>query len=127
MAKEPGGGLRLRADYRKLNALTKKDPYPIPLIDETMDCLKHAKVFTKLDIRQVFHRIRCEYLLTFRTRYGTFKYRVLPFGITNGPAAFQRLINEVLMDFLDCSVTTYIDDVLVCSLSASLTLGEPSF
>ena len=119
MARKPGGGLRFCVDYRKLNSITKKDRYPIPLIDELMERLSKAKIFTKLDIRQGFHRIRldptAEDLTTFRTRYGTYKYNVVPFGLTNGPAAFQRFINETLMDYLDRFVTAFVDDLLIYS------------
>jgi hypothetical protein len=84
-----------------------------------MQRLGKAKIFTKLDIRQGFHRIRIssesEDLTTFRTRYGTYKYRVVPFGLTNGPAAFQRFVNEVFMDFLDDFLTAFIDDLLIYS------------
>lgn len=58
LAAKPGGGIRFCVDYRKLNELTKKDAYPIPLIEETLAQLKNAKVFTKIDIRQVFHKLR---------------------------------------------------------------------
>ena len=119
MVKKPGGGLRLCVDYRKLNAITKKDRYPIPLIDELMAQLSQATIFTKLDIRQGFHRLRLDPgdtdLTTFRTRYGTYKYNVLPFGLTNGPAAFQRFVNENFIDYLDKFVTVYIDDLLIYS------------
>lgn len=123
MARKPGGGLRFCVDYRKLNAITRKDRYPLPLVDELMERLSGAKIFTKLDIRQGFHRIRLdpgsEDLTTFRTRYGTYKYRVLPFGLTNGPAAFQRFINETLMDYLDNFVTAFVDDLLIYSQNAA--------
>ena len=118
-AKKPGGGWRFCVDYRKLNNLTRKDHYPIPLIDETLTRLSRAKIFTKLDIRQAFNRIRMdpasEELTTFRTRYGSYKYKVLPFGLCNGPATFQRYINEVLYDLLDECCTAYIDDILIYS------------
>ena len=119
MARKPGGGLRFCVDYRKLNAITRKDRYPIPLVDELMERISGAKIFTKLDIRQGFHRIRLdpksEDLTTFRTRYGTYKYHVVPFGLTNGPAAFQRFINDTLMDYLDDFVTAFVDDLLIYS------------
>lgn len=119
MARKPGGGLRFCVDYRKLNSITKKDRYPILLIDELMEQLGRAKIFTKLDIRQGFHRLRLapetEDLTTFRTRYGTYKYNVVPFGFTNGPAAFQRFINETLMEYLDDFVTAFVDDLLIYS------------
>ena len=119
MVRKPGGGLRFCVDYRKLNSITRKDRYPLPLVDELMERLGQAKIYTKLDIRQGFHRILMDSdsreLTTFRTRMGMFKYNVLPFGLSNGPAAFQRLINEVLMDYLDKFVTGYIDDLLIYS------------
>ena len=90
--KKPNGGLRFCIDYRKLNAITRKDRYPLPLIDETLARISRAKVFTKLDIRQAFHRIRIdpssEDLTTFRTRYGSYKCKVLPFRLTNRPTTF---------------------------------------
>ena len=118
-AKKADGSLRLCVDYRKLNALTKKDPYPIPLIDEMMARISKAKIFTKIDIQQAFHRIRMspesEELTTFRTRYGMYKYKVLPFGLTNGPATFQRFINDILLEHLDDFCSAYLDDILVYS------------
>ena len=106
-------------DYRRLNAITRKDRYPLPLVDELMERLAGTKIYTRLDIRQGFHRIRMDpkssELTTFRTRYGTYKYNVLPFGLTNGPAAFQRYINDVLMDYLDKFVTGFVDDLLIYS------------
>ena len=119
MARMPSGKLRFCVDYRRLNAITKKDRYPLPLIDELMERLGRAKVFTKLDIRQGFHRIRMspesEDLTTFRTRYGAYKYRVMPFGLTNGPATFQRFVNNTFIDFLDDFLTAFIDDLLIYS------------
>jgi hypothetical protein len=116
---KPNGSLRFCVDYRKLNSLTKKDQHPLPLIDETLARIAKAKVFTKLDIRQAFYRIRMdpasEELTTFRTRYGTYKYRVLPFGLTNGPATYQRYMNEVLFEHLDDFCTAYLDDILIYS------------
>jgi transposase InsO family protein len=117
--KKPDGSLRFCVDYRKLNQLTKKDQHPLPLIDETLARISQAKIFTKLDIRQAFHRLRIhpdsEELTTFRTRYGSYKYKVLPFGLTNGPAAYQRYMNTVLFDYLDDFCTAYLDDILIYS------------
>jgi hypothetical protein len=92
--KKANGGLRFCVDYRRLNATTIKDPYPIPRIDDTMRVITKAKIFSKLDIRQAFHRIRMEKesmdFTMFRTRQGVYKYQVLPFGLCNGPATWQR-------------------------------------
>ena len=117
--KKADGSLRFCIDFRKLNLLTKKDRYPLPLIDETLARIGRAKLFTKLDIRQAFHRIRMhpdsEELTTFRTRFGAYKCKVLPFGLTNGPATYQRYMNDVLFDYLDDFCTAYLDDILIYS------------
>lgn len=119
-ARKPGGGLRFCVDYRKLNATTKKNRYPIPLIAETIARLSKAKWITKIDIRHAFNRIRMhskedEDLTTFRTKYGTYKYLVMPFGLTNGPSTFQNFMNDTLMDYLDEFVVAYLDDILIYS------------
>jgi hypothetical protein len=79
-------------DYQKLNTITKKDQYPLPLINELLEQLSKAKIFTKVDICQGFHRIQMypdsEDITTFRTRYGLYKYKVMPLGLTNRPATF---------------------------------------
>jgi hypothetical protein len=77
-AKKPNGGLRFCMNYRAVNARLKKNVYPLPLISETLDRLKKAKLFIKLDVRNIFHRIRMdpgfEEITTFRTRFGQYKY-----------------------------------------------------
>jgi transposase InsO family protein len=118
-AKKHDGSWRFCVDYRRLNAATVKDKYPLPLIDETLRQLGKAKIFSKLDIRQAFHRVRMdpgsEDLTTFRTRYGQFRYKVLPFGLTNGPATFQRFINSQVFEYLDEFVTAFVDDLIIYS------------
>ncbi len=122
-AKKPGGGWRFCVDFRKLNARTEIDPYPLPLIEEVLDKLQGATIFTKVDVRQAFNRIRMHAdsisLTAFRTRYGVYQYNVLPFGLCNGPATFQRYINEVLFDLLDECCTAYVDDILIYSKDAA--------
>ena len=92
-------------DYRALNRLTVKNRYPLPLISEALDRLVGAKIYTKLDIRSAYNLIRIregdEWKTAFRTRYGHFKYKVLPFGLANAPATFQEYINKVLSKYLD--------------------------
>jgi ribosome-interacting GTPase 1 len=84
-----------------------------------MTRLNGAKIFTRLDIRQGFHRIRMhpesEDLTTFRCRYGTFKYKVMSFRVTNGPAYFQRFINNVMAEYLDNFMTIFVNDILIYS------------
>jgi transposase InsO family protein len=113
------GTLRLCVDYRALNKLTVKNRHPLPLINETIDRLANAKIFTKLDLRDAYHRIRIklgdEWKTAFRTRYGHYEYLVMPFGLTNAPATFQAYINEALGDLLDITCVAYLDDILIYS------------
>jgi hypothetical protein len=117
--RKPNGDLRICVDYRKLNALTRKDVYPIPRIDELLARPSKAKWLTKFDIRAAFNKIRMdpesEEYTTFRTRYGTYKCKVLPFGLCNGPATYQRYMNDVLIEYLDDFCIAYLDDILIYS------------
>ena len=97
----------------------KKDQYPLPLIQETLQSLAKAKQFTKLDIITAFHRLRIaqgdEWKTTFRTRYSLYEWLVTPFGLANTPSTFQKYINQVLQDFLDDFCSAYIDDIIIYS------------
>lgn len=116
---KPGGGLRFCVDYRKLNSLTKKNRYPLPLINETLSRIRSAKYFTKLDIVAAFNKLRMdpgsEDYTTFKTRFGTFKYLVMPFGLCNGPASWQNYMNDLLFEYLDKFCSVYLDDILIYS------------
>jgi hypothetical protein len=89
--------LRLCVDYRGLNKITVKNRHPLPLITESLERLAQAKFYTKLDVREAYHRIRIkegdEWKTAFRTKYGYFEYTVMPFGLTNAPAQFQAYMN----------------------------------
>lgn len=114
-AKKPGGGLRFCVDYRGLNAITIKNRYSLPLLQETLAKLSNAKYYTKLDIIAAFNHIRIsegqEWMTAFNTRYGLFETLVMPFGLSNAPATFQARINEILRPYLDVFCTAYIDDI----------------
>ncbi|RAL58494.1 hypothetical protein DID88_005198 [Monilinia fructigena] len=103
----------------KLNTLTKKDRYPLPLATELRDRLGGATIFTKMDLRNGYHLIRMkegeEWKTAFKTRYGLYEYQVMPFGLTNAPATFMRLMNNVLSPYLDTCCICYLDDILVYS------------
>ena len=113
------GGLRLCVDYRGLNAVTVKNRHPLPLITETLDRLCGAKVFSKMDLKDAYHRIRIkagdEWKTAFRTRYGHFEYLVMPFGLANAPATFQAYINRALAGLVDVTCVVYLDDILIYS------------
>ena len=119
--KKKDGSLRLCVDYRKLNNITVKNRYPLPLIGDLIDKLQDATVYTKIDLRGAYNLIRIspgeEWKTAFRCRYGLFEYRVMPFGLTNAPASFQHLMNHVFHDLLDKNVIVYLDDILIYSRS----------
>ena len=117
--KKKDGKLRLCVDYRALNEITKNNRHPIPLINKALDGLGGARYLTKLHIKDAYHNIRIkegdEWKTTFSTKLGTYKYLVMPFGLCNAPAAFQRWINKVLMEYIDVGCIIYLDDVLIYS------------
>ena len=106
-------------DYRGLNAITVKNRYPPPLIGETLGRLADAKVFTQLDQRDAYHRIRIrggdEWKTASRTRYGHFEYQIMPFGLTNAPVTFRAYIDRALRGILDVYCVIYLDDILIYS------------
>ncbi|KAK3511440.1 hypothetical protein QTP70_008676 [Hemibagrus guttatus] len=115
------GGLRPCIDYRGLNAVTIRYPYPLPLVPAALEQLRGARVFTKLDLRSAYNLVRIregdEWKTAFHTTHGHYEYCVMPFGLTNAPAVFQALINEVFRDLLGRDVIAYIDNILVYSAS----------
>ena len=113
------GKLRLCVDYRKLNDVTIKNRYPLPRIDEIMDCINGAQRYTKLDLQGAYNLVRIaqgeEWKTAFRTKMGLYEYLVMPMGLTNAPASFQALMNHVLRDHIDKICAVYLDDILVYS------------
>ena len=118
-AEKPNGGLRFCVDYRRLNEITKRNRYPIPLIDEVLARVQGCKYLTRLDIIAAFNKLRMhpdsEDYTTFVTSLGSYKYRVLPFGLTNGPATYQQYMNDILFEYLNDFCQAYLDDILIYS------------
>jgi hypothetical protein len=121
LVKKKDGSWRFCVDYRKLNDITVKNKFPMPIIDEFIDELAGAKVFSKLDMAAGFHQIRMadqdEMKIAFKTHHGHFQFRVMPFGLTNAPATFQCLMNAVFQQLMRKCVLIFMDDILVYSPS----------
>ena len=112
------GGVRTCVDYRAVNAVTDPDPYQMPLIEEILDMLSSAVFISKVDLNKGFHQIPilkedCP-KTSFCTPWGKFQYRYMPFGLRNGPAVFQRLMDNLLHRDKEYS-QVYIDDIAIFS------------
>ena len=116
---KPDGSLRFCIDYRRVNAITVRDTYPLPRMDECIDSLGDASVFTTLDCNSGYWQIpvapQDRDKTTFTCHAGTYRYRRMPLGLTNAPATFQRTLDIVLSSFKWKSCLVYLDDVIIFS------------
>jgi Reverse transcriptase (RNA-dependent DNA polymerase) len=117
--KKKDGSLWLCVNFQWLNAITRKDKYPLPLTSEFLDILSRAKVFTKIDLKHAYHLIWIaagdEWKTAFCTCYGSFEWLVMPFGLKNAPGGFQRFLNGIFSDLLNVYVIIYLDNILIFS------------
>ena len=117
--KKKDGGMRMCVDYRAVNKLTVKNSYPLPRIDDMLDRLAGAKIFSALDLQQAYHQVRLNPedvpKTAFTTSMGLFEYKVLPFGLSNAPSTFQALINSILGPELRHCCLVYLDDIIIFS------------
>jgi len=119
IVKKKDGSLRFCIDYRKLNDVTVKDSYPLPRISDCLDALSTGKYFSAFDLRSGYFQVMMAEVdkekTSFVTRSGTYQFKVLPFGVTNGPATFQRLMDLTMagLNYRICLV--YLDDIILMS------------
>ena len=124
-APKKDGGYRLCVDYRPLNKITIRDTYPLPRPEQLIDQMAGSTLFSKLDLASGYHQLRVapEYVsrTAFNTTLGSYQWLVMPFGASNAPSTFQRLMNSLFSKLLHSHVKIFVDDIIIHSKKHSRT------
>ena len=128
LVQKKDGGMRFCVDYRKLNDVTHKDSYPLPRIDDTLEALSGAKWFSALDLKSGYWQVQLDdnskEKTAFSTGSGLWQFKVMPFGLCNAPATFERLMEQVLVGLPTSIALVYLDDILVPGRTFSQELAN---
>ena len=128
LVKKKDGGLRFCIDFRRINNITIPYEYPIPKIDETLDQLQGAKIFSIMDVESAYNQVNVKevdrYKTAFYTREGIYQWRKMPFGLINAPFTFQRIMNKYFSDYIYKFVMIYLDDILIYSKDHKSHVGH---